>query len=361
MLLILYYLLVGLHLIQLGSIYYSIRRYKKYVNNNFQPISILIAARNEYTNLRELIPLLLDQNYPEFEIIVALDRCNDESKKLLINLADKYSNIKMVIIDTLPPGFAGKKYALNQAIKLAQNEWLLFTDADCKPVSNYWIKSFAENIRPDTSILLGISPYQANHTLLNQFIQYETLLTAMKYVSSALNHRPYMGVGRNLAYRKSLFFSSDGYYPQEHISGGDDDLFIQKNASTTNTFVVMGKESLVFSIPKDTLRSYLTQKTRHLNIGKYYEKKLSHVYSTILHAMLWLCFLYLVFIYPVNSWVILTFIFLMIIKGLIFKKTSRKMGFNYNPLFLPISDLIYGILYPFIGLRALLFRKVKWK
>ncbi|MEQ8879047.1 MAG: glycosyltransferase [Cyclobacteriaceae bacterium] len=360
MLILVFYILVGLHFIHLIRLCMPIISYKKVSNTSTPPFSIIIAARNELNNLKELLPLMLSQQYPDFEVIIALDRCTDGSLEYLERLNNK-TNLRLVNIREVPAAYNGKKYALTQAIKTTKNDWLLLTDADCRPASPFWIESFAKAISEQTSIIIGVSPYHQQHSLLNQFIQYETTYTAMKYISAAIQNKPYMAVGRNLAYKKSLFLSENGFSPYETIVGGDDDLLIQKYGNNVNTKVVIEKNGITHSKSKTNLRDYLLQKTRHLHVGKLYKEKNVHIYWTVTHGLLWLCFIYLVLAQPINIGVISTFILLILIKGLIFNLSSRSLGYNYNPLFLPISDLIYGVLYPFIGIRALLLRKVKWK
>ncbi len=356
-----FYLLSGLHVVHLVRSLIPIIRYKKTVNPTPPPFSIIIAAKDELLNLKELMPIIQAQQYSDFEIIVALDRCSDQSQEFLSNLKAQTPKLTIIEISETPEGYSGKKYALTQAIRAANNEWLLFTDADCRPATHHWIQSFSDAITGNTDILIGVSPFIPKPTLLNQFIQYETTYTAMKYISATLIKKPYMAVGRNLAYKKSLFLSTNGFSPYEAIEGGDDDLFIQKCGNGTNTGVVIEKNGIVYSEAKHNFKEYLTQKTRHLHVGKFYKNKNVHVYWTVLHGMLWLCFIYLILAQSINIGVISTLILLIVSKGLIFIVSSRKMGYNYNPLFLPISDLIYGVLYPFVGIRALLLRKVKWK
>src|SRR5581483_1786901 len=136
----------------------------------------------------------------------------------------------------------GKKFALTMGIKASKNEYLLFTDADCRPASANWITRMAVNFNRSTEIVLGYSPYQSAGGLLNSFIRFETIRTAINYLSAALAGNPYMGIGRNLAYTKTLFFKNKGFASHMHVMSGDDDLFVNENATAGNTTIEIHPE-----------------------------------------------------------------------------------------------------------------------
>ena len=338
--------------------------------NTFKPVdsylrpsfSIVVCAHNELENLKRLIPSILSQEYNDFEAIIILDRCTDNSLSYLENIQKNHSNLKVIEVHDLPKQYNGKKYGLSKGIKTATKEWILLTDADCLPRSENWIRAFASQTSPEIEIILGVSPYNKRPGLLNHFIQYETLTTAIRYTGEAIRQHPYMGVGRNLCFRKSLFTKSNGYEEHASIMGGDDDLFVQKHATSTNTRVIIGKESLTYSVPKRTLKQYMRQKIRHLHVGKHYNKKqqFTHTLSATIHLMLWLSFIYLAFIYSPWWGLICLFIMLMLMKGFIYTQTARKMGISYRPFLLPVTDFIYGMLYPLVGLKAHFTKKAKW-
>jgi hypothetical protein len=123
-------------------------------------------------------------------------------------------------------------------------------------------------------IALGYGPYQKLPGLLNKLIRFETFHTALQYLSYALAGKTYMGVGRNLAYRKNLFFQNKGFSAINNIPSGDDDLFINKVANGKNTAIVIDPDTFTLSKPKLTWKDWRRQKTRHYTTGKYY--KTSH-------------------------------------------------------------------------------------
>ncbi|NBP71584.1 MAG: glycosyltransferase, partial [Cytophagia bacterium] len=201
----------------------------------------MVCAHDELENLQVLVPLLLQQAYPNFEVIVVDDRSNDATLDWLLNETKIHPGLRMVHVDHTPDHINGKKYALTLGIRAAKHDWIVLTDADCRPASPDWLKGLSEGIGENTEIILGYSPYQKKEGWLNRFIRFESLITALQYLGFALLKKPYMGVGRNMAYRKSLFMNNKGFTNMLSYTGGDDDLFVNKHAKGSNTSVVMGE------------------------------------------------------------------------------------------------------------------------
>ena len=215
------------------------------------PVSVIISARNEANNLTENLPLILEQNYPDFEVIVVNDCSLDDSENVLKEFQLKYPHLKMVTVTEHDRFKTGKKFALTMGIKAAKNEHLLFTDADCQPASADWIsRMMASNFSGSTEIVLGYSPYYRTSGFLNSFIRFETLKTAINYLSAALAGNAYMGIGRNLAYTKTLFFKNKGFASHMHVLSGDDDLFVNQNATADNTAIEIHPDAFTFSDAK---------------------------------------------------------------------------------------------------------------
>lgn len=235
------------------------------------PVSVVICARNEYYNLEKNLPLILEQQYPDFEVIVVNDESDDDTNDLLCDLAIKYSRLVVLKTQKNKNCFPGKKFSLSLGIKSAHNEIVLLTDADCSPKSPDWIREMqAPFSNPKTQIVLGYGGYTRKKGLLNKLIRFDTVSIALQYFSMAKTRMPYMGVGRNLAYRKSLFLQSRGFVSHYNISSGDDDLFINQNATGRNTAVVFSPQSHTMSEPKTDHGSWVFQKKRHMTTGKYY-------------------------------------------------------------------------------------------
>ncbi len=233
-----------------------------------KPVSVIICARNEAENLKNNLPIILGQDYELFEVIVVNDNSSDNSLDILLEFQQKFHNFTVVNLQqaTLP----GKKEALSAGIKQSRFDILLLTDADCRPASKYWISQMQEALNGKIEIGLGHGPFISKKSFLNFFIRFESIYTAITYQSFALTGFPYMGVGRNLIYRKSLFEKAGGFKKHAHLASGDDDLFINAVAHSGNTALILKPSAFVFSEAKSSWPGYYYQKTRHLTTGSKY-------------------------------------------------------------------------------------------
>lgn len=261
--------------------YYTgiVRHNKRLINNKIQvmedqpPISVIICAKNESENLANFLPLVLEQDYPNYEVIVVNDGSTDESDLVLKNLKERYSHLYYTYVPEQTQIISRKKLALTIGIKAAKNEILLFTDADCRPQSTQWISAVAAQFTPTTDFVLGYGAYLPNKGFLSRMISYDTLFIAMQYLGFAFRDKPYMGVGRNLAYRKQVFFAHNGFAGTLHVASGDDDLFVNMAANKYNTRIIASANSCTCSIPKTSFADWYHQKERHLTTAPMYNSK----------------------------------------------------------------------------------------
>lgn len=236
------------------------------------PISIIVCAKNEEENVKKFIPLLLEQNYPEFEIILIDDASSDETLEIFEEFEKQNSNVKLVKVENNEAFWGNKKFALTLGIKAAKHEYLLFTDADCYPTSKDWIKNMSSQFTAKKTIVLGYGAYEKmGNSFLNKIIRFETLITATQYFSWAKIGKPYMGVGRNMAYKREEFFKVRGFMDHMKIRSGDDDLFINQAANKDNTSICYLPESFTYSTPKTTFKEWFSQKRRHVSTAKHYK------------------------------------------------------------------------------------------
>ncbi len=236
------------------------------------PVTVIVCARDDAANLARNLPGVLVQTYPStHEIIVVNHNSQDETRYLLEEFRKTFKTLQIVNLEQEAKNIPGKKYPLSIGIKEAKHEIVLLTDADCVPTSEHWIQKMQDGYDNDAEIVLGYGAYYKKPGFLNKVIRFETFHSALQYLSFALAGIPYMGVGRNLSYKKSVFFRSKGFSSINHVTGGDDDLFINKVANNKNTRVVIDHDAFTWSEPKKTFAEWYQQKNRHYTTSKYYK------------------------------------------------------------------------------------------
>jgi glycosyltransferase involved in cell wall biosynthesis len=323
---------------------------------------VIVCAHDEEENLRALIPILLTQNHSNYEVIIVDDRSNDGTYDLLLKLTAENPKLRMVVVRDLPRHMTGKKFAITMGIKAAKHDWVLFTDADCRPGAN-WIDGMSEHFTDDKNIVLGFSPYEKHQGILNAFIRFETFLTAIQYFGFTLLGRPYMGIGRNLAYKRKLFLESKGFNDHLNVIGGDDDLFVNQHAKAATTDVAMGNSVIVRSVPKKTWAEYFDQKLRHLSVGKRYkagDRFLLGVFTTT--WILWPFTIISMAFSETQAIVVGGMILLRwIALGTLFSTVPRTLGEPFEAWKVPFLDFIYAFYYLVAGPIALVTKRVRWK
>ena len=243
-------------------------------NVQLPAVSVIVCAHNEYDNLQDYLSILLEQDYPCYEVIVVDDSSEDGSDLLLERWSQQYGNLYHTFVPRGARVLSNKKLALTIGIKAAHHDYLLLTDADCRPESKFWIREMMQGFaNQQTEVVLGFSPYFEKSDLLNHLIGYDTLFNGLQYMGMARAGKPYMGVGRNLAYKRETFFSVGGFKGLLGNRAGDDDLFVNRIANAANTVVVNNPNSIVWSVPKTTWREWFHQKRRHLSVSPQYRTR----------------------------------------------------------------------------------------
>ena len=318
--------------------------------------SVIIAARNEAANLAANLPHILEQQHERFEVIVVNDHSADETRWVVKDLQASYPHLHLLDLSAHIWNKPGKKLALTLGIKKASYEVILLTDADCQPASQHWITLMEQPFTdPETKFALGFAPYQGAAGTLARFVQYETFQTAFYYLGLGLAGMPYMGVGRNLAYRRAFFFQHQGFGPHHYLAAGDDDLLVNRLATARNTAIVLAPESFAWTPAPPSYKQWLYQKRRHLSIGQFYQPVHKLILGSLwlLQVLFYLSLLGALLLDPANplGWTLLG------LKVVGFYSISLPVlrRFQMRPMagWAFCLDLIYQLLYtPFIGLLA---------
>ena len=351
--LLVFLLFVFFILIQLMYLFFIYMRFAIYnkkmetVNNDFTPsVSIIIAARNESDNLFQNLPMILSQDYPNFEVIVVNHQSIDESYNVLNALKLSHKNLKIIEVERSKHLGNGKKLPLTLGIKSAVSEYLIFTDADCVPASKLWLRNIVSGFGRGGQIVLGYGPYKKEKGVLNNFIRMDAIFIAVNYFSYALANIPYMGVGRNLAYTKKAFNSVSGFKTHYSISSGDDDLFVQEASVQNNVIIHIDKESYCYSSGKPTWKEYLQQKSRHYSTSSKYtfiKKSLLGIYPLSLFLMT-VCFVSLLFDLEYVLLSLILFATLTILKWIVLGICFAKLDGKRFVLYLPFLELFYYLM-----------------
>jgi len=327
-------------------------------------ISVLVCAKNEAENLRKFIPSIVEQEYPNFEVILINDSSTDDSLDIMKTFKAKHGNVKIVDVKPVEKFWGNKKYALTLGIKAASNDFLLFTDADCKPLSKHWIKAMSSHFSNTKSIVLGYGAYKKqNGSVLNKLIRFETLVTAIQYFAYTKIGLPYMGVGRNLGYRKDTFFSANGFMSHMNLRSGDDDLFVNQVANSKNTSICFSKESFTESLPETSLKNWFNQKKRHVSASKHY--KLNHkVLLSIFYfsQLLFWCLGIVLFAFLYN-WIIVLSLFVLriILQYISIGYSAKKLDSRDTLALLPFLELFLIFSQLVIFISNLTTKPNNWK
>jgi len=331
---------------------------------NTPPVSVVIAARNEYYNLNDNLPAILEQNYPSFEVVVVNHASDDDTAELLEQFKNRYPHLKVITIQQDLNFFKGKKFPLSIGIHEAKNDVLILTDADCKPASKNWIKNIAGHYSSiKTQVVLGYGPYEKKKGLLNLIIRYDTFMVAMQYLSFALMGNPYMGVGRNLSYRKSLFLQHKGFTSHYGIASGDDDLFIREVANKRNTEIELHPDSFVYSKPKSTFPDWWKQKKRHLSTSVKYKPGIKFLLGMFGFSQLLFYILFIVLLILKVNWQLTLSIFVLrfVTQIIVHKKVTLLFKEPTLFLFSLLIEGVYILIMPLLTLAGIFTKQSKWK
>ncbi len=291
------------------------------------PVSVIICARDEAARLVTHLPGTLVQTYPStHEVIVVNHNSQDDTRFLLDEFKKTFKGLHIVNLEHEALGIPGKKYPLSMGIKESRHEIVLLTDADCIPASEFWMQKMQDGYDNGIEVVLGYSPYKKASGVLNKLIRFDTFHTALQYLSYALAGQPYMGVGRNLSYKKAVFLRNKGFSAINHLPGGDDDLFINKVANKDNTAIVVDPDTFTLSEPKKSFGEWFRQKTRHHSAAKYY--KPLHKFLLGLYAASHALFYPLLLISLFFDWQVALSLYgiRLIVQGIVFQKSMRRLG-----------------------------------
>jgi glycosyltransferase involved in cell wall biosynthesis len=305
------------------------------------------VAKDSASDLRKNLPAILEQDYPDYEVIVIYDRSDkDESEDVLKLLQDKYHHLYFSFIPDSAKYISHKKLGVTMGIKASRHEWLVFTEANCLPTSNQWLRKLASNFTDTTDIVLGYSNYDKTSGWFNRKITFDTLLHSMRYLGMAINGHPYMGCGRNLAYRKSLYYNQKGFTNHLNLQRGEDDLFINQTTNGKNTRVEASPESVMRITTPHYPKSWKEEKLSHVTTSRHFKGWARHLMGleTCTRLLFLACILACIaFGILMQDWIMvgiasLLWIIRFILQVVVFRKTSIALNERKFIFTLPLFD-----------------------
>lgn len=327
----------------------SIEQNKLSFATELSPVSVIIYAHDEVDNLRNNLVSILEQDYPQFEVIVVNDGNADDTDDYLTTLRERYPHLYHSFVPDSSRYISHKKLAVTLGIKASRYDWLVFTDANCHPQSDQWIRMLARNFTPQTQIVLGYSNYAQGNSWLHKRMAFDNLFTYMRHLGFALLHRPYMGIGRNLAYRKELFYTFKGFSAHLNLLRGDDDLFVNQTATSQNTRVETTPSSVIHMPPIGRYKDWKEEKIGYASTAHLYSGVQRYILGTETATRI---FFYAAWIATAicgllhHHWVmasiaILFFILRTVLQAVVINRTAHRLGEERHYfLSLPLFDLL---------------------
>lgn len=309
----------------------------------YPSVSVVMCVKNDSYNLEKKLPIILEQEYPNFEVVVVNDASNDETEYVLRVLQEIYPNLNVVNLFKNVNSALGKKYPLSLGIKSAKNDIILLTESDTMPLNYNWISTMVKGFKNKKDIVLGFTNFENKKTFLNTLMQYENLTSGMNYLGNAILNNPYMGQGRNMAYKRDFFFETGGFISQYNVSVGEDDLFINKNADSKNTAVILNKDSINLASPKEKREEWVIQKKKHFKSMSHFKFKdkitsgLMPIFTFFIYVLVALS---IVFKFP-WEYAILPLVLKYIIQIIIYYKSSKTLGTKQVAFLSPVLEILF--------------------
>ena len=317
-------------------------------------VSVVVAARNAYDRILENLFVWTDQDHPEFEIIIVDDHSDAEAYGKLEALCFSHPAVRLI----RSTGPQGKKHALRQGIAAARGPWILVTDADCRPMSRSWIRTMIA-AAGDPALVLGYSPHWKRHGLLNAMIRFETTMTAIQYLGWAMAGRPYMGVGRNMAFPREWFIATDPLGPQIGVPYGDDDAIVQAAAGHLPVRVCLDSASFVSTPPAITWSEWLSRKHRHMSAGHQY-RAAARFPAMVMPALLLGAWIFPWLTPAGYTWAGVIALSSLAIRWVNVAYWSRNLGDPMGRWYYPAFELFYLLYLLVMGLFAAVKPKQTW-
>lgn len=317
------------------------------------PLSVIVAARNEESQLSHTIEALLAQDYPDYEILIVDDHSRDSTAELVRSWMQKDGRLRLIESEG-----SGKKAAVASGIAAARHDVCVFTDADCRP-SPMWLSRHGRFYRDGKqTVVVGYAPLRTQGGLLGLYQRFDTELNQMFAAASIGNLRAYMATGRNFSYSKQLFYAVDGFERHSAVLSGDDDILLQDFRTRTDARIIWCDDDdiVVQSDAKRDLVTWFQQKRRHTSAGRYFVRdvKISQALYHVSHLFLWV-----VSLFAGSSGVALILVWLLF-QWFFMRDAHARLGRRFSLAWLPLLGALQALYTLVIPVTGLIKRPSNW-
>lgn len=348
---------------------FSFRKERPIGNStDLPPVSIIITARDQSHLLINSLPLLLSQEYPEYEVVLVNDKSRDETPQVVLEYKNRFHHLHYVNLASSISTIAGKKYPLENGIQAAKYDILVFTDAGSMPSSPYWLQHLASRFVRKKNVALGHVTYPQDNTMNNRLLHYDALFTTVQAFSYNISGFPVMADDRNLAYKKSMFFKhQEKFLAHPRLPFGEDSIFINEVAKRDACDVAASKEAVVVQ-PKITFSKWFRSKKYALVCRSYYRffpRLWIKLYNWNAFLFYGLSALTIALAIIEKAWIVLGIACALLLlktgmQYLVMTKASKKIGEEHAVAPLFFFDFLFVMLQPWIYIASK-FEKAKWK
>ena len=333
-------------------------------------VTVIIAARNEETNILNCLNDLLQQEFPKdlLEIILVDDGSTDQTFINVNNFAGKNPSFPLSILRIEPQDhlFGSKKSAIKSAISQSSGELILATDADTRFGKN-WIAAmvaYYEKFRPE--MILGPVTYIDGPSLFSKIQSCEFMGLMAATEGSCTMDRPLMCNGANLAYSRKAFELVEGFDDNWNIPSGDDMFLmmkIRKKFGRKSVQFNRSKEAIVFTGPNKTIRDFFHQRLRWVSKNKAYKDQFVLLVAGVSYLFNALLLVGMIAGFFLPSCWILTFFLLsgkIIIEFPVLWKYAVFLGKTKNLILIPLVQVLNIFYVSVIGFLGN-FLSYEWK
>jgi glycosyltransferase involved in cell wall biosynthesis len=354
-----------LQLIYYVFVYGKVSRYRLPEENyNFPPVSVVLVTKDEQENLKERLPVILEQQYPDFEVVIVNNASSDETEFVLKVFQKIYPQLKVVnLYSEAPNKFLGKKYPLSIGIKSAKNDCVLLTNVNCVPNSLFWIMNMVRGLSQTRNTIIGFNFYEREKTLFNSLVQYDTIINAINYGGMALLGNPYKATGDNIIISREEFFNSGSFLSLYNVACGDMELYVNRITKGKKTSVILNEEAYIKTETPQSFSLWCRYKKRNIKTAYYYKflDKLLVAIPSWTTLFFYATFVTLFLLNFPWQWILTGCILKFAIQIIFFQNASKVLMKNNLCIFAPLFEIFFLVFNTIMGISVLFSRKDRWE